>query len=178
MVFLRREALQQLLPKGFGLLPQLSHRVIGAAIGALQLQFSGCLPPVQLLLGIFLGHLTSGQATPGGEVDLQQLIGAGGLEPLALLLQRQLGGQLRPLQRRAKRSSEGDISQGTAHLTGLLHAWITQLGGIFPALNPALQVEAAEAVPHQQDPRRQGPCLSSGRIVRTTLALTSDNALQ
>ena len=136
------------------------------------------MPPVQLLLGVAVGHLSAGQATPGGEVDLQQLLSAGGLEPLALLLQRQLSRQLRPLQRRAKRSGEWDIAQGTAHLTGLLHAWITQLGGIFPALNPALQVEAAEAMPHQQDPRRQGPCLGSGRIVRTTLALTSDNALQ
>ena len=76
---------------------------------------------------------------------------------MALLLQGELSSELGALQWRTKRRGEGNIAQGTAHLTGLLHAWIAQLGGIFPALNPALQVEAAEAVPHQQDPRRQGP---------------------
>ena len=136
------------------------------------------MAPVQFLLRILLCHLTAGQPTPWGEINLQKLIGTDGAQPLPLLLQRQLCRQLGSLQWRTERSGQGNIAQGSAHLTGLLHAWITQLGGIFTALNAALQVEAAEAVPHQQDPRRQGPCLSSGRIVRTNLALTSDNALQ
>ena len=156
------ETLLQVLPERLRLRMQLTHREIAAAIGTLQLQLSWSRAPELFLFGMAVHQLIALQTAPAAEIHLQQLIGALGCHTTALAFQHQFSRAPCPLQRRTERGREGHILEGITQLHSLLNTGITELRCIIPALDAALQIEAAEAVPHQQNPRGQGTLRGSG----------------
>ena len=107
---------------------------------------------VAVVVGEALLHLAAEQAAPGGQIHLQQVVIELGLEATAMGRQEGGGRVSGPAQRRAVGGGDRQIPQGFACNPRLAQALLGEGGEIIPALNPVLQVEAAQPMANQQDP--------------------------
>ena len=112
----------------------------------------GGLAPQRFLLGEALAQGVAGQAAPGLQVDLQQLVAEPGLDGLAVAAEQVAAGVGGPAQGGAVNRLQGQIGQRPPGGQGLVHALRGESAEVVAALDAVLDIEAAEPVADQHNP--------------------------
>lgn len=109
-----------------GLVHQLQEGAIGPAVGALQFQRFGGLPPAPFLLRMVRQQILTPKAAPGRQVDLQQFLHVQRVVGGTVGLQQQGGRLAGPLQGRAVDGPERNVRQGAAGAARLFGPFLRQ----------------------------------------------------
>lgn len=147
---------QQRRRKAAGLLHQFADGAIEAPIGAFEGEGFRGLAPAALLLGIALSELVAEQATPGRQINFQELVTGGGHQTLTLGRQQSGGGAGGAAQRGSVGGVKREIAQGFTRDPGLELPLGGEHGEVVAALDAVLDVETALPVTDQHNPKGHG----------------------
>ena len=155
-------------------------RGVLGSIGAPQLELLRAPFPCGVVLGELRLDLTAQQATPRGQVHLEQVIAQLQIHAGSLCRQQGLGRVVGAPQGGAVSGINRQPPQGFTGGQRLLSAHIGQAREVISALDPVFEVEAAQAVANQQDPEGHGHFLNeTASYLRALWPLTGpQNAAQ